>query len=172
MSKNYNREWFIFIAFYSPIQEENDVLLDSLLKKVEEAEGTLGSEISKKLRNIIENTGLEKLANVLTEEEVASGEQEKINEILRNQFGEDDQYIPSDNEKLKHLNNDLKTSSEAIKKLDHDSIEKRQSKDRKPDELWWNTFDENDHRFGAFSHKQTITWNCDNKQLVKFGEYF
>ena len=124
-----------FIVFYSPIQEENEDLLDSLLKKVEEAEGTLGSEISKKLRNIIENTGLEKLANVLTEEEVATGEQEKINEILRNQFGEDDEYISSDNEKLKHLNNDLKTSSEAIKKLDHDSIEKRRSKDRKPDEL-------------------------------------
>ena len=86
------------LHFYSPIQGENDALLDSLLKKVKEAEGTLGSEISKKLRNIIESTGLEKLANVLTEEEVASGEQEKINEILRNQFGEDDEYVSSDNE--------------------------------------------------------------------------
>ena len=125
--------YFYFYNFYSPKQEENDILLDSLLKKVEEAEVTIGSEISKKLRNIIENTGLEKLANVLTEEEVANGEQKKIKEILQNQYSDDYIYVSSDNINSEHTNSDHKTSSDASEKLEN---ENRHSKERKQDELW------------------------------------
>ena len=120
---------------YSRIPDENTLLLDSILKKVEAAEETLGSEISKKLRNIIENTGLEKLANVLTEEEVARNEQNKIKEILQNQFVEDDLYDLSDSKKSEHSKNSLKDGEtlEDLEVLNND--EENPYTKHKPDEL-------------------------------------
>lgn len=141
---------------YSPGPDDEANLLDSLLKKVEEAEGTLGSEISKKLRNIIESTGLEKLANVLTEEEVADGEQNKIKEILQDKLANDFLNVQSDNGKPEYLNDDLidnvindigsksintksnnneRTSKEASEKLDSDIVTDNEFKERKQDEL-------------------------------------
>ena len=102
---------------------------------MEAAEETLGSEISKKLRNIIENTGLEKLANVLTEEEVARNEQNKIKEILQNQFVEDDSYDLSDRKKSEHSKNSLKDGEtlEDLEVLNND--EENPYTKHKPDEL-------------------------------------
>ena len=102
---------------------------------MEAAEETLGSEISKKLRNIIENTGLEKLANVLTEEEVARNEQNKIKEILQNQFVKDDLYDLSDSKKSEHSKNSLK-DDETLKDLEIlNNDEENQYTKHKLDEL-------------------------------------
>ena len=102
--------------------------MDNLASKTEIADGSKEGEdsgnLSQRLRHIIKSAGLDKLANVLTEEEVVSEERRKIQEILGDQFAQ------------------IQTNEDNGVKRNHDSVKVGNMMDLMSDEIISQTFDE------------------------------
>ena len=80
----------MFLNHFRLTHGERQVFVDNLQETKKDSDYSLGAEITKKLRNIIEKTEFDKVANIMTEEDVVTEEKRKIQEILRDQFAPED----------------------------------------------------------------------------------